>query len=102
MVAEEEALRRRLGEVLGQEEAMMLMGKFARDDFATKTDLADMSERFDLKLENLEHRLTGTFHKELSALGMSFSAQMATQTRTYIFSMVGTMLAVGSVVVAAA
>ena len=56
-----------------------------------KLELIGIEERFDLKLEGLEHRLTATFRGELIV-----------QTRSFIFTMVATVATMGSLVVAAA
>ena len=116
-------LRRRLEEVLGEEDASTLMANLPSEEFVTKDDigllkvdigllkvdiglvkadiasfrrevkleLTGIEERFDLKLEGLEHRLTATFRGE-----------MIVQTRSFIFTMVATVATMGSLVVAAA
>ena len=105
-------LRRRLEEVLGEEDALTLMDHLPSDDFATKDDihvlrddittvrqdlaavrqdLTAVVERFDLKLEAMEHRVTSAFRSEFIV-----------QTRTFVISMVAVVASMGSLVVAAA
>ena len=69
-------LRQRLEEMLGVDEAALLMdrppGGWA--DLATKADLVALEEgleaRFDLKLEALEHKLVGLNHQTMSVFGL--------------------------------
>ncbi len=59
-------------------------------DVATKQDLARFEERFDQRMETLEHRLMATLRRD-----------MAAQTRTLMFSTVSTMLVLASTILAA-
>ena len=63
-----------------------------RDDITTvRRDLTAFEERFDLKLEAMEHRVTAAFRSEFMV-----------QTRTFFISMVAVVASMGSLVVAAA
>ena len=62
-----------------------------RDDITTvRQDLTAFEERFDLKLEAMEHRVTAAFRSEFMV-----------QTRTFFISMVAVVASMGSLVVAA-
>jgi hypothetical protein len=60
-------------------------------DVATKRELEAYAEANRLEHEALEHRLTARLHQEL-----------ATQARTFILAMVGAVVSVGGLSVAAA
>ena len=104
-----EALRDKLGGLMGKEYAGKLMGYLPGEEPASKADLNDvrqdvsglrqdlsrlresMNERFnhveqlfDHKLEGMEGRLRAEFHKELSSIGMRFGDQIAAQTRAML------------------
>lgn len=116
-----EDLKRKLGEVLGEEYGKKLMGYLPDAEVATKADLErlreSMDERFisvgarftsvderfnhmeqaiDLKLQAVEGRLVGEFHKGLSEMSLHLGEQMGEQTRNFIFSMVGAMIALAT------
>lgn len=76
-------------------------------EVATKADLerlresADecfdhMEQAIDLKLQAVEGRLIGEFHKGLSAMSVRLGEQMGEQTANFIFSMVGAMIALAT------
>jgi hypothetical protein len=97
MEHDEEARHRlhaRLDEVLGAEEAGTLMTSlppYHWPEVATKTDLREMGQHFDLKLEALEGRLLAEMHK------------LATRTvLTLVVAMIGSVFTAASLAFAAA
>ncbi|MGQ0825243.1 MAG: hypothetical protein ACT4OX_09500 [Actinomycetota bacterium] len=109
-------LRRRLDELLGAERADTLMEALPPmrwDELATKADIADLrhatkadiahiraelagvEERTALRMEASEHRMMAAFRGEVNAA-------MSTQTRAMLFSTFGSIVGVGSLVLAAA
>lgn len=102
-----EDLKRKLGEVLGEEYGKKLMEYLPGAEVATKADLDRLresaDERFehmertiDLKLQAVEGRLIGEIHKGLSAMSVRLGEQMGEQTRNFIFSMVGATIALAT------
>lgn len=63
-----------------------------------RREIRELEQRFDLKLESLEHRMLGALHQEIGGL----SREMVTQTRVYIFSMLGMFVTFGALAFAAA
>jgi hypothetical protein len=73
-------LHQRLQEVLGTEEAAILMehlppGGFAQ--LATKDDLRAVQEQLGLKMDALSHELLGEIHKTARTLTLSLTTIMA-------------------------
>jgi hypothetical protein len=98
-------LRRRLDEALGEEAADTLMEALPPlpwNELATKADLVDLKvdidrveERVLLRLDSLEHKITAVFRAELNTA-------ITSQTRAMMISTFGTVVGVGSLVLAAA
>ena len=88
------SLRSALTRALGADEAATLMEHLPPvpwDRLATKEDLTQLEERFELRFEMFEHKLVGEFRRLI-----------IDQNRLLFFSMVGAMFPAASVAFAAA
>lgn len=86
----------RLEEVLGHEHAMTLMEHLPPvgwTDVATRRDLDALEQRLDARLDNTKDELLAAFRGELLAA-------VTNQTRTIMFTTLGSMTAFASVVLA--
>jgi hypothetical protein len=106
-------LRRRLDDVLGPEATMTLMENLPGERAATKGDLNALEQRVDLKLDALEHKLTGTIHEliygvheridgvheriddVLEQIG-AVRSDISTQTRLMVLALIGTVATVAA------
>lgn len=73
---------------------MALLPTIDGAQLATKQDLRELEERFELRLETLEHRVIAAFRGELVTA-------VAGQTRSMLYGMLGMTLSVGGLVLAA-
>lgn len=96
------ALLERARDVFGPDAAgtfMALLPLMDGAQLATKQDLRDLedrlNDRFDTRLEALEHRVVAAFRGELVTA-------VAGQTRTMLYGMLGMTVSVGGLVLAAA
>ncbi|MGH2703057.1 MAG: hypothetical protein ACRDJ2_14950 [Actinomycetota bacterium] len=104
MVADEKAraeLQRRLDEILGPEPAATLMGALPSERVATKAALDSLEERMDLRFELFENRILAALHEAIGALRSDFSTQLISQTRTFVFATISTLIALAALGVAA-
>jgi hypothetical protein len=89
----------RLEEILGDEDANTLMEHLPPvgwADVATKSDLADLERRVDLRFELSEERTMRAIHEMASTL----RAEMNTQARLLFFAIIGSMLTLASLLLA--
>lgn len=98
-------LHRKLEEVLGSEEAAVLMGHLPPvgwADVATKHDLAHLQEMLTMKIESVETRLETRIEATEHKLMAAFRAEIIRQTHAMLWALAGTILAVAGLAFAAA
>ena len=114
---EHNILYARLEEVLGAEPAGILMNHIPTEtDLATKSDMAHLESRFEIRMDRFEERMDGfeqrmdRFEVRMDRLDArmerfedkldGFHAALRDQTRTYMLTMTGVMASFAAVVVA--
>lgn len=71
---------------------------------ATRSDLGALEERFDLKVQALEHKLTGIIHERINGVLEQIAAvrsDISTQTRLMVLALIGTVATVAALAFAA-
>jgi hypothetical protein len=110
MAVDEQArheLHRKLEQVLGADQAATLMAHLPPvgwADVATKHDLAQLEERINLRFDMVNLRFEGMedrFDGKLNSLEGRLYDRMAKQSRATVFSVLGSVLTVASLVFAA-
>jgi hypothetical protein len=94
-----------LEQVLGPASAETLMETMPPvgwADVATKHDLAALEQRFDLRVDVLEHKLLAAFRGELLSAVTAQSNVISAQTRTLVLANIGALLSVAALAFGAA
>ena len=90
------ALHRHAAETWGEEAAdtLLELGAPAGHQVATRSDLDDLEQRLDHRFELIDHRLEALEHRLTATFERGISAAVTTQTRTLVFSQLGSLVVI--------